>query len=82
MISGSFSVQATDDPRFVVGQSYAINIDDTTITLAEVTTTTITATGNVIVAAPATGDVTSDSTTGDVPDTVGGADTTDPGSVV
>lgn len=45
MISGTFTVTASDNPDLAVGTEYPLNIDDTSVTLSFVTTSVVTAVG-------------------------------------
>jgi hypothetical protein len=45
VITGTFTVETSDDATLVVGESYPLSIDDTTVDLSVVTTSVITATG-------------------------------------
>lgn len=44
MLNGTYSVTASDNPAFVVGESYPLDIDDQAVDVSSVTTTTISVT--------------------------------------
>jgi hypothetical protein len=86
VITGTFTVETSDDATLVVGESYPLSIDDTTVTLAVVTTSVVTATGSTAPGATTTPDASptdaaggDDATSNEVSPGVPAADEVDTG---